>query len=74
MEGFDKEKVSVLEGGYFFFVRWIEYEKENIDGNVWVIFENNSIVEKYVKRFINKMVLNIIFYGLLGIGKIYNIK
>ncbi|MCE0588871.1 McrB family protein, partial [Clostridioides difficile] len=74
MEGFDKEKVSALEGGYFFPVRWIEYEKENIDGNAWVIFENNSIVEKYVKRFTNKMPLNTILYGPPGTGKTYNTK
>lgn len=74
MEGFDKEKVSTLEGGYFFPVRWIEYEKENIDGNAWVIFENNSIVEKYIKRFTNKMPLNTILYGPPGTGKTYNTK
>ncbi|PBG59794.1 hypothetical protein BGV01_19225, partial [Clostridioides difficile] len=38
----------------------VGYGKENIDGNAWVIFENNSIVEKYVKRFTNKMPLNTI--------------
>ncbi|CZR97466.1 MULTISPECIES: McrB family protein [Clostridioides] len=74
MEGFDIEKISILEGGYFLPVKWIEYEKENIDGNAWVVFENNSLVEKYIKRFTNKMPLNTILYGPPGTGKTYNAK
>lgn len=74
MEGFDKEKISILEGGYFLPVKWIEYEKENIDGNAWVVFENNSLAEKYIKRFTNKMSLNTILYGPPGTGKTYNTK
>ncbi|MFL8710530.1 McrB family protein [Clostridioides sp. GD02377] len=74
MEGFDIEKISILEGGYFLPVKWIEHEKENIDGNAWVVFENNSLVEKYIKRFTNKMPLNTILYGPPGTGKTYNAK
>lgn len=55
-------------------VEWIENEKENIDGNAWVIFENNNLVEKYIKRCINKIPLNTILYGPPGTGKTYNAK
>ncbi|MCC0702163.1 AAA family ATPase [Clostridioides sp. ES-S-0049-02] len=73
-EGFDKDKITTSEGGCFLPVEWIENEKENIDGNAWVIFENNNLVEKYIKRCINKIPLNTILYGPPGTGKTYNAK